>query len=104
MSSHDEPPFQAGSLDENGLTSSRGRRTSASRALCNQTIWPRPFCGEKHCKIRATGPSLGMKMLDILLPFATCRSLLRLSKAPARPQALDTHPGEEHGNGGQRSR
>ena len=76
----------------------------AHHALCNQTIWPRPFCGEKHRKIRATGPSLGMKMLDILLSFATCRSLLRLSQAPPRPQALDTHPGEEHGNGGQRSR
>src|SRR4029079_17905008 len=65
--------------------------------------------GRGHFAAKSTaefgpGPSLGMKLLDILLSFATCRSLLRLSQAPARPQALDTHPGEEHGNGGQRSR
>src|SRR6188768_3950500 len=76
----------------------------ARHALCNQTIWPRPFCGEKPCKIRATGPSLGRETLDVLLPFATCRPLRRLSHAPAGPHVLNAHPGEKHGNGGQRSR
>jgi hypothetical protein len=99
-----EPPFVAGNWDMIVLASNRADGTSAIGALCNPTIWPRPFCGDKPCKIGATGPSLGRKMLDVLLPFTLSRLPLRLSQTPAGAQVLNRHPGDEDGNGGQRSR